>query len=60
MLEAGARFNIRWASDGAAKQKTAPAFVRIWYSVMDANGRYWNVVDSNEPEKVPRPSRRLG
>lgn len=60
MLEAGETFNIRWESDDSAKQNPTPAFVSIWYSVMDANGRYWNVVDNNEPEKVPRPSRRLG
>jgi hypothetical protein len=60
VLEAGARFDIRWETDDAAEQNPVSAFVRIWYSVMDANGRYWNVVDNNEPEKVPRPSRRLG
>ncbi len=60
VLEAGETFNIRWESDDPAEQNPAPAFVSIWYSAMDANGRYWNVVDNNEPEKVPRPSRRLG
>ncbi|MBP1114509.1 hypothetical protein JOE30_000306 [Rhodococcus sp. PvP016] len=60
VLDAGARFVVRWESADAAEQKTAPPFVLIWYSVMDANGRYWNVVDNNEPEKVPRPSRHLG
>ena len=60
VLKAGGTFDIRWESDDDAELNPAHAFTVIWYSVMDANGRYWNVVDNNEPEKVPRPSRRLG
>lgn len=61
VLEAGAQFTLRWASRRAVEPNPpTPAFVNIWYSVTDANGRFWNVVDNNEPEKVSRPTRRLG
>lgn len=60
VLEAGEKFTLRWESINAVEPNPVPAFVVIWYSVTDANGRFWNVVDNNEPEKVSRPTRRLG
>ncbi|WP_167329431.1 hypothetical protein [Rhodococcoides fascians] len=40
---------------------TAPPrrYTTIWYSVLDQNGRSWNVADNYEPKKISRPDRPI-
>lgn len=58
-LAAGEGWRTLWEADDTDTSTPSHHYTAIWYSVMDANGRYWNVADNYEPTKMPRSERPL-
>lgn len=58
-LAAGEGWRTPWEADDTDTSAPSHHYTAIWYSVMDANGRYWNVADNYEPTKMPRSERPL-
>ncbi|WP_418345907.1 hypothetical protein [Rhodococcus pyridinivorans] len=54
-LEPDAEFEQWWMEDSS--DAAVPDF-SYRFTVLDAAGRYWSVIDHYEPQKIPRPSRK--
>ncbi|NIL91315.1 hypothetical protein RhoFasSB10_03658 [Rhodococcus fascians] len=59
-LPVGGRVRTLWEADEMANATAPPRrYTTIWYSVLDQNGRSWNVADNYEPKKISRPDRPI-
>ncbi|MDV6211873.1 hypothetical protein R3Q08_26785 [Rhodococcus erythropolis] len=58
-LATGESWRTVWEADDADTSAPSHHYTAIWYSVLDANGRYWNIADNYEPTKIPRSERPL-
>ncbi|WP_152439992.1 hypothetical protein [Rhodococcus qingshengii] len=58
-LAASEGWRTLWEADDTDTSTASHHYTAIWYSVLDANGRYWNVADNYEPTKMPRSERPL-
>ena len=58
-LATGECWRTLWEASNTVPTVPSHHYTAIWYSVMDANGRYWNIADNYEPTKIFRPARPL-
>lgn len=58
-LATGEGWRTLWEADDTDTTGPSHHYTAIWYSVLDANGRSWNIADNYEPTKIPRNRRPL-
>lgn len=58
-LATGESWRTLWEADDTNTSAPNHHYTAIWYSVMDANGRSWNIADNHEPTKISRSERPL-
>ncbi|MFF1553345.1 hypothetical protein ACFVX3_20190 [Rhodococcus erythropolis] len=58
-LATGEGWRTLWEADGTDATGPSHHYTAIWYSVLDANGRSWNIADNYEPTKISRFERPL-
>ncbi|OFV75154.1 hypothetical protein [Rhodococcus erythropolis] len=58
-LATGEGWRTLWESDDTDATSPSHHYTAIWYSVLDAHGRSWNIADNYEPTKISRSERPL-